>query len=286
MLVKDLAATYRLRNLRSASQESIRLWDIALRLLDRYLGRPATSDDLDEDTFAGFILWRRQTVSAATVNRDLTSLLALWRWAHRVGKVDRWPQVELEKVPERIPVAWTQAEFNQLIRTAKRLDEFIGCIPARLWWHGLLMLLFDSGERITAALDLKWTQVDLPGGWVRFVAETRKGKRRDSIVRICSDTVQAIGSLEPRHSEMVFPWPFCRGYIWDRYGKVLQKAGLPDDRSRKFHCVRKTTASYVEAAGGNATQALRHSSRQTTLAYLDPRIVQPAQATDFLWRPE
>jgi integrase len=255
-------------------------------MFDRFLGRQATTDDFDDDVMARFVVWRRQTVSAGTVNRDLGSLLALWRWAHRTGQVARWPQVELEKVPNRTPIAWTQDEFNLLLSTAKQSRGFVGCVQASDWWTALLLTLFDTGERINAVLLLSWSAVQLDSGWVRFPAEARKGQREDSLAKIHEDTCQAITKLRGKCRERVFDWPYTRNYIWKLYGDLLTQAGLPNDRSRKFHCVRKTTASYVEAAGGNATNALRHSSRKTTLAYLDPRIVQPAQATDFLWRPE
>jgi site-specific recombinase XerD len=138
MFVQELADTYRLRNLRSASSDSIRLWNISLRMFDRFLGRQATTDDFDDDVMARFVVWRRQTVSAGTVNRDLGSLLALWRWAHRTGQVARWPQVELEKVPNRTPIAWTQDEFNLLLSTAKQSRGFVGCVQASDWWTALL----------------------------------------------------------------------------------------------------------------------------------------------------
>jgi hypothetical protein len=42
--------------------------------------------------------------------------------------------------------------------------------------------------------------------------------------------------------------------------------------------VRRTFASHIEAAGGNATQALSHTSRRVTeKSYIDPRIaIEPS----------
>jgi integrase len=62
-------------------------------------------------------------------------------------------------------------------------------------------------------------------------------------------------------------------------------AGLPDTREYKFHVLRKSVASHYEAAGGNATDLLKHSSRKVTLTYLDPRVVRPAAPVDLLFRP-
>lgn len=61
--------------------------------------------------------------------------------------------------------------------------------------------------------------------------------------------------------------------------------GLPDNRLYKFHAIRKSVASHYEAAGGNATELLGHTSRKITRAYLDPRIVRKKSAIDVLFRP-
>jgi integrase len=227
MLLKELAKKYRLRNLGSASQSSLKTWTIAFRMFDRFLGRPATVDDLDDDVFCAFIAWRRQSVASATVNRDLVSLLACWRWGHKIGKVPRWPQVNLQKVPTRTPMAWTQEEFNALLSAAKQSCGFIGCVQASDWWTALLLTLFDTGERINAVISLNWSNVQLDTGWVRFPAETRKGQREDSLVRIHQDTCQAVRKLRGKCRDRVFDWPYCRTYIWKRYGDLLTQAGLP-----------------------------------------------------------
>lgn len=95
-------------------------------------------------------------------------------------------------------------------------------------------------------------------------------------------------SLQTIHRERntrVFPWPYTDTYLWRKYEALLNRAGLPSDRAHKFHCVRKSVASYFEAAGGNATELLGHSSRRITRRYLDPRVVSPPQASDVLFRP-
>jgi integrase len=275
---------YRPRNLRSASICTIRLWHIALRLFSRFLGRPARLGDLTDETLSAFASWRLQTVLPPTVNRDLASLLALWRWLHTKGLVDRWPDVQLEQEPRRVPVAWTQEEFSRLMAASRKTRGFVGQNLASSWWPAALLVLFDSGERVGALLRLRWVDVDLTGRWVVFRAEHRKGRDQDNAVRIAPDTAESVAKL-CRTSAEVFHWPHTHGYLWKRLGRILETAGLPNDRRRKFHCVRRTTASHFEAAGGNATDLLKHASRRNTLAYLDPRILRPVQAVDRLWRP-
>lgn len=285
----DLAfrSMYQPRQLRSASPATLRLWKVALRHFDRFLKRPARTTDLNDNTVSRFAAWRLKTVSPATVNKDLASILALWRFLHRKSIVKNWPDVQLEKEPRRAPIAWTRDEFNRLFKTAKSFPGMVGQVPSRVWWPTLLLVLLDSAERISGVMSLRWTDVDLPSRWIVFRAETRKGRDADSTVRIAEDTAASLKALKQYGARPeVFKWPNHRTYLWFKYGTLLECAGLPNDRRRKFHAIRRTTASHVEAAGGNATEILRHASRRNTLSYLDPRITQPQQAIEVIWRPE
>lgn len=70
--------------------------------------------------------------------------------------------------------------------------------------------------------------------------------------------------------------------IWHDLGRICERAGLPNDRSSKFHRVRKTTASYAAAGGLDPQKVMDHASPLTTRRYLDPRIVRQPEATDVL----
>lgn len=284
MDLRDAAARYARHNLATASPNTLRLWRIAVDLFSRHLGRSARIADLTDDTLAGFIGWRLESVTAATTNRDVASLLALWRWLHRCGEVTRWPMVRLVPEPRRTPQAWSRRDFCRLMAAARDAPGRVGDWPARDWWPALLLVLYDTGERIGAVLQLAWPQVDLDGRWVLFLAATRKGRREDKLSRIADDTAEVLAAI--RGDGLVFRWPKDYGYLWACYGRLLRSSGLPTDRYHKFHCIRRTTASHLEAAGGDATAALGHAARRTTLAYLDPRITQPPQAVDRLWRPK
>ena len=133
-------------------------------------------------------------------------------------------------------------------------------------------------------MSLDWQYVDLRQGWVNFKAETRKGSKQDNALPIAQDTVDALKKLK-RTEGLVFHWPYSEGYIYRRVGRIMRRAGLPDTREFKFHAIRKSTASHYEAAGGNATELLGHSSRKVTESYLDPRICKPQPAVELLFRP-
>jgi integrase len=76
----------------------------------------------------------------------------------------------------------------------------------------------------------------------------------------------------------VFPWHLCESSFYHHYGKILRRAGLPDERKTKSHCIRVSHASWREAMGGDASKDLGHADRATTQKhYLDPRIARTKQ---------
>jgi integrase len=136
-------------------------------------------------------------------------------------------------------------------------------------------------------MGLRWEHVDLEGGWLCVPCELRKGKGEDKVFRLAGDTMLALARIRRNSSDFVFPWPYTKSSLWPRYAQLLKAAGLPHDKRSKFHRMRRTVASYFEAAGGDATVLLGHSARAvTTKHYIDERIVKPKQAAELLFRPD
>lgn len=271
--------------LRGRSPKTIKLYLTTLRKFDLFLGRPATLNDLNDDTVSRYLTWFRDLPrEAASANKERCNLLAIWRFAARKQFVDHWPDVKAEILPLRIPRAWTSDELARLIASCKKETGYVASIPAGPWWTALHLVAWDTGERISALLGLQWKHVDLANGWLHVPAEIRKGKRSDRLFRLAPDTIDAVKVIQLPKRPYVFPWVLSQTYIWDKYEPILERAGLPTDRMSKFHRMRKSVASHLEAAGGNATELLGHAKRETTLAYLDPRIIGEKQASDVLFR--
>jgi integrase len=271
--------------LRSRSENTRRLYRTSIRTFSKYLQRPARLEDLNDLTVNRFLdYYRRIPRSPYSANKERSNLLAIWRFACRKRFLEEWPDVMPDVEPDRIPQAWTADQIARLLATCERLPGRVGQIPASTWWRTLHLVCWDTGERIGAVRDLEWHHVDLVARYVLVPAELRKGKRRDRLYRLAEDTTHALQSMPRTTDSYVFPWPYCRTYLWYRYDRLLTAAGLPHDRHSKFHRIRRTVATYYEAAGGNATELLGHSTRSVTLAYLDPRILPPQHAADLLFR--
>ena len=272
--------------LRSRSDNTRRLYNTSIRTFSGYLRRPATLEDLTDLTVNRFLdFYRHIPRSPFSVNKERSNLLAMWRFACRKGFIKEWPDVAPEVEPERIPQAWTANQVCQLLSACDRQQGSIGEIPAAAWWRALHLVCWDTGERIGAVRDLQWPHADLIGSYILVPAELRKGKRRDRLYKLAPDTIQALKAIHQTEDKGIFPWPYSRTYLWNRYTRLLKQAGLPADRQCKFHRIRRSVATHYEAAGGNATELLGHSSRSVTLAYLDPRILPKQHAVDLLFRP-
>lgn len=269
-----------------ASPATLNQFRVSLKHAQRALGKPVTLDDLTDDLVLAVIQGlRAKGRSPATANKCRSNLLAIWRWLCRKGHKAIWPDVAKLKEPRRIPVAWTREELGKLWQAISRQTGTIAGIPAASWWLALHSVCWDTGERIGAILALTWD--DVSGDSLLFRAETRKGKTDDRAHRLHSSTAELLDRIRKPHRLPVFPWDRSRDLLWDRYAKILRTAGLPSDRRHKFHAMRRTVASFYEAAGGNATELLGHSTRDVTRThYLDPRVVgNAANACDVLFRP-
>lgn len=270
--------------LRRLSAKSVQNYRYSIRAFANFLGREPCLDDLDELTVARFLAKRSQERAVASAAKDRSQLRALHEFSARRGLCSHWPQYPPIRVPDRVPQAWFSTEMQRLLDSAGQEKTVIDGIPGGDYWRALVLLAYDSAERVTALMSLRWR--DVQDRHVLFLAETRKGGTRDVIREIGPDTRSALEAIRLGRGgdDLVFPWPRARSYIWGRLGVILRRAGLPHGRRDKFHRIRRTTASYYAAAGGSAQALLDHADPATTRAYLDPRIVAGVAASSVIPR--
>lgn len=277
---------YRPAKLRGKSPNTLRLYRNTLANFGRFLSRKATMDDLADDVVGAFMSWHiDRGRSPETANKDGGQILAIWRFAARKGYLTHWPDVDMLPCPKRTPRAWLQSELAKLFEATYAEPGTICGVKASLWWRTILAVAFFTGERIGAIRRLRWENVDLDGGWLFVPAETRKGRRADKSFAIPPAVVNLLHAIRLPERDKVFPWELDEAYIYGRFNRILRRAGLPTDRKSKFHRIRKTTASYYKAAGGDPTELLDHADPKTTKKYLDPRICGDRQSAAMLFVP-
>ena len=286
MTLDDLLSLYTRKRLRMRSANTIRLYKHSVSAFEVTLGRKGTTDDLTDDNVECHMTRIVDSgLSVASANKDLWQLGAIWRFANRNRLCDTWPNVQLYPEPERIPMAWLPSDIDKLFASINEEDGKVSGAPASLWWRCLVSVLLDTGERIGAVM--RCNRINLQGCHLLVPAENRKGKTRDKLFELSSETTHLLSALTLAHRyEKLFPWDKCDTYIYTRYNRILKRAGLPTDSKSKFHRLRRSVASAVKSQGGDATAALDHASSETTKAYLDPRIVHQQPTHDFvaIWR--
>lgn len=273
MNLNDLLDLYARKRLKLSSPNTLRLYRHSIKAFSQTLGRDATIEDFHDDALE---LHMARIVSSglsiASANKDYAQLTALWRFANRNRIVQTWPNVIPFREPEQIPLGWLPAEIDRLFASIKLEKGTIKGAPARMWWTALLLVLFDTGERIGAVRKL--TRANLLDDHLLVPAAFRKGNRRDKLFPLREETRSALRDLLALHRDpMLFPWDRCETYVYNKYTTILKRAGLTTDRRSKFHRIRRTVASAVANQGGNPTTAMDHANARTTKRYLDPRIV-------------
>lgn len=264
--------------------ESVRQMEISVRLLDRWAGRQVNVSELSDQLIRSFLSDYLKTASAATVNAKRRQLLALWRAAADDGLVDRRPG-RIARAPENLaePEAWTLDQVTAILRVAKDLPGRVGDLPAREWWPSLLLVVYDTGERIGAVRQTLTRDVLLDWPGVLFRTRKQHTHRWQPISDQAADACRSIWSDDRR---LMWPWPKSREWLEHSFRRILTTAGVPHGRDRGglFHKLRRTSGSLVEASGGDGARHLGNTRAVFERHYRDPRICGGGQLR-YLPRP-
>lgn len=247
----------------------------ALSDLSEHLGRAATLEDLDDDILT---VWTSALldsgISVYTVREKLGRVLSLWTWLAKRRVVERFPTLQRPPAPETLPKAWDQEELRRLFEAAQWEPGFVAGILARKWWPALFAFAWSTAERRGACLAMRWEHVDLERGVASIPANLRKGKRKPAVYHLWPEVVLLLREIKTPEREIVFAWDKSEGCYFYRYGRILERAQLPNDRKSKTHSLRVSHATWRAIAGGDASKALMHSDPETTRrSYLDARLI-------------
>lgn len=275
------SALYQPRRLCGCSSATIQQYMIVIRHFSRFLERPPQVADLDEARISEFLVWFAVGRKIATVWNARKHLLALANYAHRKGLLYEVPDIMKIRIPKKLPTAYSVADIAKLLEAAGGMAGMVGRIPAKRFWPALFLVAYDTGARSAAIWALEWCDYQPP--YLLFRAETSKQKS-DQLLKISRQTADALYAIHLSAEQFMFPWPGCRRVKYLRIKAIFKTAGLPCGRRDLLQRIRRTTATLMHNAGGDACQQLGHSSDAITRAhYLDPR--DSKQAADILPRP-
>ena len=231
----------------------------AMKMFLECFGRDRKPETLSQRDWDRFIRERREgkvgpsrkPVSDRTVERDLRFLLAVLNWAARSRDEEgrlllesnplRGLRPPREKNPTRVLL--TAAEYEALLKVSLEMD----------WrFRVALVLAHETGHRIGAIRQLRWFDIDLAGGVVRWRAEHEKTGYEHRTPM----TTEAIAVLEEARSRNpgignapVLPAARDRSaclsrfrtYVW--WNRAAKLADLEPKPGRGWHSLRRKFAS-------------------------------------------
>ena len=275
MLISELLID-RYAPLHDLCQKTVDLYQMTIDRFGEFLQHDPVLTDLDDLIVCKFLRWRAVTphrgrlCSAASVLKDKCQLVAIWTFAAKKRLVPEFPSLPRMKTPQKLPRAYTAADVSKLIVAARRRRGATGGKPSGWWWSSLLYCGWCTGERIGAMLQLRWRDVDLDARRIVFVASTRKGHTRDIARSITQDLADQLRLHVGQPGDLVWHWDRHPISLFPSFACLAKAAGVVP---RGFHGLRKAGASYVAAAGGDATKFLDHSNPKiTTQHYIDQTI--------------
>lgn len=248
-----------------------------------FLGRGPTKADLTNLSVMAFLAHRRENVAFATMLKDRNHICGMWNYAAKQDRSMPFPTLPAMSPPKRIPRAYTVEEVSRVIRVALALPGEIQGVPKGLRWASMCRAAWETAERHGALRALRWSEVDLEGRLLTFLAEGRKGGKADLQAPISEELAGWLAAIRRRPEDVVWPWTAADSEEWRVLGQICT---LAEVTARGFHGFRKSNASYLTAARGVAvaSQQLGHSSSAITLDYyVDRRIAKPSEtAVDIL----
>lgn len=187
------------------------------------------------------------------------------------------PWIEAPDPDDLLPDGdFTHAEVLAILGACSKMTRpRTGVVSPEQWWKALVQFLCATGLRIGTAMQLEWGMISeqmllIPG------AITKKKK---PFVQYLHPSIKAVIAPLRGASPRVFAWknyprPGAVRSLQRHREKLMERAGLPEERRFGFHGFRKYHATELfEAAGVETAQAsLNHGNVATTLqSYVNHR---------------
>jgi len=216
-------------------------------------------------------------LSPFTIQGRIRALKAFWSWLHREAHIDSNPLagLPLPKVPKNMIDILEKEQIIQLLRAIDRYT------PLGARNYIILVLLIDTGLRISELTSIKMTDIDLTQGYVKVIGKGQK----ERIVPFSTYTRKELMKYTKRYrlslcgidSSYLFSTKdgdnISVNCVQQAIRRLALKAGMQNVKCHP-HIFRHTFATIFSAKGGSPEilkLIMGHESFQTTQKYLHPR---------------
>lgn len=254
-------------------------YERSLRYYERYLGRPATTKDLEPDLINKWL--RQMSVDGkgpTTIGNYRLGLLVLWNHLSEIGKMDPYHprRIRKPKAPERPTEAWPIDQIQILVEAAKQVRGKLrggmpGCDLLVAWvWVGMDTALRPGDLRL-----VQWSQVDLVK---RTITLSQHKTRQPHAALLGPESVDALRAIEKwtDSTNRVFPIGKSGVHKWEKkLYAIATKNGFGRKKGQGLGTLRKTHATevYLEHGAAAAAESLGHVGGVRTVKkhYIDAR---------------
>jgi integrase len=250
--------------------ESIHSWNhtLSLRTTLRQLYSSYGNISLVELTREKILLFvekRLTTVSNYTVKRDIANMSSAFSYAISKKYLNENPckGIKKPKIVERLPLFFSEAEFQILLRVIEDVDL-----------RELITFAVHTGLRQSDLVNLEWHQISFQNQ--TLILDNRNSRTKSGKVHSIPLNIKALQILTDRQiktidSKRVFMYqskPIKQIFISHKFKKFVKKAGLNPQLS--FHCLRHSFASWLIQKGVpifTVSKLLTHSDMRVTQIY-------------------
>lgn len=265
-----------LRAERRASSHTLVAYRTDLEQFSAYLADTYSIVDLAEVKTLHVRSWlaslRESGVSARSIQRKRSGLSTFYKYMRREGKVDSDPvsRTRSPKTEKRLPVFADQLSMDRMIEETDWPDDFSGKRD-RL----ILILLYESGIRLSELIGLKTSDVDFEKKVFRVLGKRNK----ERVLPLLEKTIEQVNAylLERRKAhgqevpELLLTDSGSKLYpkfVYRKVNSYLRRVSTLDKRSP--HVLRHTFATHMLNNGAQLNtvkELLGHASLAATQVY-------------------
>lgn len=245
----------------NVSTATVRWYTSALKWLD-------TEEPTQEELTRLVVKMRERGLKATGCNAATRAINAYLHWASgatgKCGGGCRHPHIKPMKEPEFVPPVFTGDQVKKLVNfKARRFFE------RRL--HLLILILLDSGCRITEATGLKVSDVDMDNLLLTLTGKGRKQRKVPFSLELRKVLYRYLREFEPKHLLLASRAgdEMGRGTALHDVKRLCRRLGF-EPPARTLHAFRHTFATNYLRRGGSVfhlQKTLGHTSLEMSRRY-------------------
>jgi integrase/recombinase XerD len=260
------AFTQERRYLHNVTPKTLRWYECSWTAFRKHLPADLDASELTEAHLkAATVALASNGLSAISVNTYTCCINAFLRWLHNDGHTPKRLRIARLKEPKLRPVTLTAQHVRSVVKWNPKAREY-----KRL--QVLLLLILDTGLRISEASNLKRSTIDFEQSTLTVFGKGRK----ERTVPISQPMRRRLWQwLKTHEREAVFPnregGPLTERYVHHAMQRARESIGIPKETRFYPHALRHTFATNYLRAGGNVVMLQRilgHARLDMTMRYV------------------